>query len=143
MSVSAAETNIDALDSQAESMEVEAGTAAPRRGGRVRKPTSKAAGLDVTETAEVAALRTGKKRKAEHVEETGPNVDQINDEMNEVFDDGNGQGGDDEEEDDDDDKVYCICRGKDDGTFMISCERCQEWLVHYSLIHGQYLGRRG
>lgn len=138
MSVSAAETNTDALGSQAETMEVEAGAAAPRRGGRVRKPTSKAAGLDVTEAAEVSASRTGKKRKAEDV------VEEINDEIKDVFDDGNDQGGDvDGEDDDDDDKVYCICRGKDDGTFMISCERCQEWLVQYSLIYGQYLGRCG
>lgn len=23
--------------------------------------------------------------------------------------------------------MYCICRGRDDGTFMICCEGCENW----------------
>ena len=26
-----------------------------------------------------------------------------------------------------DDNEYCTCRGRDDGTFMIQCDRCTEW----------------
>ena len=31
-------------------------------------------------------------------------------------------------------RVYCICRGLDDGTFMIQCDGCSEW------YHGECLG---
>ena len=36
-----------------------------------------------------------------------------------------------EQDESDDEKQYCICRGMDDGSFMISCERCSEWLVEF------------
>lgn len=118
---------------QAGDVGVEAASASgPRRGARNRKPTSKAAGLEPTEAALRAAPRTSRKRKADdlNAEQTqaasGPDADadadRINKEVNEVFD-----AAEDGDEDDDDEKQYCICRGKDDGTFMISCEQCQEW----------------
>ena len=149
MSASTSEIAAVASGSQAESpsavraedKETEVAASAPRRGGRTRKPTSKAAGLDPTEVASTSvaaqqtATRTGRKRKADDTDaeqgkvssELEANADRIHEEVNEVFEDGPGEGGDEEEEDD---KQYCICRGKDDGTFMISCEQCQEWLVH-------------
>jgi hypothetical protein len=33
-----------------------------------------------------------------------------------------------------DDNEYCICRGKDDGTFMICCDACNEW-YHGRCVH--------
>ncbi|EDQ91504.1 uncharacterized protein MONBRDRAFT_3799, partial [Monosiga brevicollis MX1] len=27
----------------------------------------------------------------------------------------------------DDDTPYCICRGPDDGRYMIACDSCDEW----------------
>ncbi|SNX81945.1 related to BYE1 - negative regulator of transcription elongation [Melanopsichium pennsylvanicum] len=141
MSASTPEVTLAASKIQAESSsdvakgdaDVEAAPAGLRRGVRARKPTSKAAGFDSSETTAVAAqqtsLRRSGKRKAEdlHAEQAHMDseretvADQIDEEVNEVFE---GEGGDEEEEDD---KQYCICRGKDDGTFMISCEQCQEW----------------
>jgi hypothetical protein len=35
-----------------------------------------------------------------------------------------------------DEGVYCICRTRDDGTFMILCEICQDWM------HGRCIGIR-
>ncbi len=35
--------------------------------------------------------------------------------------------GDEDDEDEDDSQVYCLCRQPDDGTFMISCDKCEEW----------------
>lgn len=103
-----------------------------RRGARTRKPTSKAAGLDSTEAVQQTETRPSRKRKADDLNAEQPQVSsvpdvdsqRINQEVDEVFDDG--EAGDDDEGDE---KEYCICRGKDDGTFMISCEQCQEWLV--------------
>ncbi|KAJ1032358.1 hypothetical protein NDA18_001844 [Ustilago nuda] len=128
MSAPDSETTTLTQGSQAEaSSSVQADTA-PRRGSRTRKPTSKAASLDpieITNEASVsagAASRAGKRRKVDDLnaeQEVATDTDRINEEVDEVFD-----GADDEEEDD---KEYCICRGKDDGTFMISCERCNEW----------------
>jgi hypothetical protein len=34
------------------------------------------------------------------------------------------------------DEVYCICKGPDDGRFMILCDRCQDW------YHGSCVGIR-
>ncbi len=108
----------------------------PRRGSRTRKQTSKAAGLDPTEItlasqdAQQAASRSARKRKADE----GSDAEQeqaIEADLDEVFD---GVKGADAEKDTEDEKEYCICRGKDDGTFMISCERCQEWLVPSILL---------
>ena len=140
MSVSAAEIAADSLSLQAESSPAlgvegptdESTAPAPRRGARTRKPTAKAAGLDVTETSEQPLTRTARKRKADDLNaekeptpiQSEADADRINQEVNQVFEDGEG-----DEEEEDDERQYCICRGKDDGTFMISCERCQEWLV--------------
>eukprot|EP00029_Vermamoeba_vermiformis_P009606 TRINITY_DN4846_c0_g1_i1.p1 TRINITY_DN4846_c0_g1~~TRINITY_DN4846_c0_g1_i1.p1 ORF type:complete len:904 (+),score=338.43 TRINITY_DN4846_c0_g1_i1:161-2872(+) len=35
--------------------------------------------------------------------------------------------GEEVDSDEYDDNEYCICRGRDDGTFMIQCDRCTEW----------------
>ena len=127
MSAPDSETTTLTQGSQAEASSSAQADTAPRRGSRTRKPTSKAASLDpieLTNEASVSASRAGKRRKVDDLNaEQGvvTDTDRINEEVDEVFD-----GADDEEEDD---KEYCICRGKDDGTFMISCERCNEWLV--------------
>ncbi|KAI8928532.1 hypothetical protein BC831DRAFT_393234, partial [Entophlyctis helioformis] len=34
----------------------------------------------------------------------------------------------------DGDRVYCRCRRIDDGSFMIQCDRCEEW------FHGACIG---
>lgn len=135
MTRSAAEIAGDAASSStipAEDAMKDNNASAPRRGSRTRKPTSKAAGLDPSETTD--GSRAGRKRKADDLNavqekvtpEIGTSVERIDDEVNKVF--GREHDGAEEDEDDDE-KQYCICRGKDDGTFMISCERCQEWLV--------------
>jgi hypothetical protein len=31
---------------------------------------------------------------------------------------------------DDESKLYCTCRAPDDGTFMLACDRCEDWYVH-------------
>lgn len=140
MSVSAAEIAADSLSLQAESSPAlgvegtadESNAPAPRRGARTRKPTAKAAGLDATETTEQPPARTARKRKADDLNaekehttiHSEADADRIDQEVNEVF-----EGGEGDEGEEDDERQYCICRGKDDGTFMISCERCQEWLV--------------
>ena len=33
-----------------------------------------------------------------------------------------------------DEGVYCVCRGKDDGSYMLACEKCDEW------YHGRCVG---
>ncbi|KAH3884327.1 hypothetical protein DPMN_008306 [Dreissena polymorpha] len=33
-----------------------------------------------------------------------------------------------------DEQVYCMCTGIDDGSFMIACDVCEEWL------HGKCVG---
>lgn len=102
----------------------------PRRGSRARKQTSKAAGLDSTELSlaaqdtQQASARSARKRKADGIDADEEHA--IEAQVDEVFEDAVGDDGDDDAVDE---KQYCICRGKDDGTFMISCERCQEWLV--------------
>ncbi len=146
MSAASQEFAVEAPGLQAESLsstklaESEgAEVVAPRRGGRTRKPTAKAAGVDVTGTIEPPPSRAAKKRKVDDpnidkepvASATEVDADRINEEVDEVFDAANGQGKGDEEEDE---KQYCICRGKDDGTFMISCERCQEWLVDPNVV---------
>ena len=30
--------------------------------------------------------------------------------------------------------IYCVCKGVDDGSFMISCDWCEEW------FHGRCVG---
>uniref|UniRef100_V5E8E0 Transcription factor BYE1 n=1 Tax=Kalmanozyma brasiliensis (strain GHG001) TaxID=1365824 RepID=V5E8E0_KALBG len=100
----------------------------PRRGSRTRKQTSRAAGLDLTEAsltsqdAQQAVARSGRKRKADGID--ADEEQEIEAEVEEVFETGLN---DDEDDGAADEKQYCICRGKDDGTFMISCERCQDW----------------
>lgn len=101
---------------------------APRRGSRTRKPTSRAAGLDPTEAATASPgtqqkdTRSRRKRKADDIGAEQEDVAET--ELGTVFEKSASDG-----EDDEDEKQYCICRGNDDGTFMISCERCQDWLV--------------
>ncbi|KAJ1030090.1 hypothetical protein NDA16_001003 [Ustilago loliicola] len=124
MSAPAFETATLAPGSQAEASSSAQADSALRRGSRARKPTLKAAGLDPIETTNEAsaASRAGKKRKADDLnaeQEVATVADRINEVVDEVFD-----GADEEEEDENE---YCLCRGKDDGTFMISCERCNEW----------------
>lgn len=131
MSAPASETPTSAPGSEAVVSSSAQADTAPRRGSRTRKPTLKAAGLDPVEiineasSSSSAAARTGKKRKADDLNaEQGAvtDADRIEEEVDEVFD-----GAEEEEEDENE---YCICRGKDDGTFMISCERCNEWSVN-------------
>lgn len=35
-----------------------------------------------------------------------------------------------------DESVYCVCRTRDDGSFMINCDFCQDW------FHGRCVGIR-
>ncbi|CBQ68026.1 conserved hypothetical protein [Sporisorium reilianum SRZ2] len=103
----------------------------PRRGSRTRKPTSRAAGLDPIEASSSASLaaqppatRSSRKRKAEDTS-VEPEADVTTErELDTVF---AGGIGDDEQDGAEDENQYCICRGKDDGSFMISCEQCQDW----------------
>lgn len=107
-----------AVSSQAAGVEDTAAGEGPRRGSRSRKPTSKAAGLDLTEAASSAQTRSSRKRKA--ADASIEPEDATEKEVDTVF---AADGAEDENQ-------YCICRGKDDGSFMISCEQCQEWLVY-------------
>ncbi|CDS00623.1 hypothetical protein [Sporisorium scitamineum] len=93
----------------------------PRRGSRTRKPTSRAAGLDPTETSS-AHTRSSRKRKADDASVEPEETTQH--EVDTVFAGGIGE---DKHGEAEDENQYCICRGKDDGSFMISCEQCQEW----------------
>ncbi|SPO20294.1 related to BYE1 - negative regulator of transcription elongation [Ustilago trichophora] len=131
-SASASASEVMAASSGSHDVEADATSSGPRRGARTRKPTSKAAGLEPAEIAPQAPPRAGRKRKADDlsadqqtkvISEQEADADRIDEEVDEVFDAGEGGDTDDHE----DEKQYCICRGKDDGTFMISCERCQEW----------------
>jgi len=38
------------------------------------------------------------------------------------------------EDEDDPNRTYCICNGKDDGRFMIYCEKCKNWF-HGECVH--------
>ncbi|KAH3759919.1 PHD finger protein 3 [Pelomyxa schiedti] len=40
----------------------------------------------------------------------------------------------DDEDGDEENKLYCFCRSKDDGSFMIQCDICEEW------YHGKCVG---
>ncbi|TKY90839.1 hypothetical protein EX895_000837 [Sporisorium graminicola] len=105
-----------------------AGVDGPRRGLRTRKPTSRAAGLDLIEApsqsqaSQQPATRSSRKRKAADASIEPENVTEH--EVDTVF---AGSVGSDKQEGDEDVNQYCICRGTDDGSFMISCEHCQEW----------------
>lgn len=57
--------------------------------------------------------------KARRAAVGGDSTESENDEATEVEGDG---------------EVYCVCRGPDDGTFMIECERCETW------FHGRCVG---
>lgn len=86
----------------------------PRRGGRVRKPTQKSS--DAVDIALAAENRDSSvEQKDEH---SGKGVKSAKNGPKEV---------ELKKEDDSDKEVYCICRGEDDGSFMVSCERCEEW----------------
>lgn len=136
-------SEVTAAASSSHDVAADANISAPRRGARTRKPTSKAAGLEPVEAAPQAPPRARRKRKADDlsaeqqtqvISEQDADADRTNEEVDEVFD--AGEGGDND--DHDDEKQYCICRGKDDGTFMISCERCQEWLVFPQLYWSEH-----
>ncbi|EPQ26463.1 uncharacterized protein PFL1_06111 [Pseudozyma flocculosa PF-1] len=123
----------------------------PRRGSRVKKPTRRALGQDAPQASTVAssddpaARPTRRSSRIKHPEPQEPSKD---------ANDGQGKsapkptkqaqdgaasvpaGGDedqDDQDDDADDAVYCICKGKDDGTPMISCEGCHDWF-HFSCV---------
>jgi hypothetical protein len=122
MSVSAAEAGPSAFDAPLETV-----PALDTTNGT----SSESAGVDAAEAAAVqetqqTSTRSAKKRKADELAaDTAADPDAINNEVAQVFEGASGHASD--ADDDEDDKQYCICRGKDDGTFMISCERCQEW----------------
>lgn len=117
------------VGSAADGIDDKSAAVEPRRGSRTRKPTSRAAGLEPTEIASAShgaqqkVTRSPRKRKADDVgaeqEETTEH------EVATVFEKESTEG----VQEDADEKRYCICHGRDDGTFMISCERCQNWLV--------------
>lgn len=108
-------------------------SAHPRRGSRRRQPTRKAEEQTQTE-AQIRAPR-GKSasapspsanREAESAAQ-GENADGESDEklahQQNPEDVANGDDG--EEEND----VYCVCRGRDDGTPMVECAGCDDWCV--------------
>lgn len=88
---------------------------APRRGGRARKPTQKSTeaenGALASEESSVPAERN-EHRKKSSVSETA---------------DATKIGAEEERDEADEAQVYCVCRREDDGSFMVSCERCEEW----------------
>lgn len=88
---------------------------APRRGGRARKPTQRSADAESAIFEEEEARSFSSSRKDKHGKK---GAESAIGEATEVQS---------ENEDDGDEQVYCICRGKDDGSFMISCERCEDW----------------
>ncbi|PWZ01454.1 hypothetical protein BCV70DRAFT_230662 [Testicularia cyperi] len=108
--------------------------AGPRRGARVRKPTRKPGQAE----ALIQAARSSRTRPVSGSQpasgsshphdpkaaQSSSSSLQTNAEPSVV------QNMDDEADNDDendDGHVYCVCRGKDDGSFMISCEQCEQW----------------
>lgn len=88
--------------------------AAPRRGGRVRKPTQKS--TDAELSALVADdLGSAAPKDARNSKSADPETKDASAEVEQ------------KKEEDDQEEVYCICRSGDDGSFMVSCERCEEW----------------
>ncbi|KAN0061931.1 Transcription factor bye1 [Thecaphora frezii] len=87
---------------------------APRRSSRSKPNKQTDAGDDRTDDAK------GKRTRSRKTQEPTDDAQPAEDEQ-------------DPQESEEDDNVYCICKGKDDGTPMISCETCHDWF-HFKCI---------